>query len=63
MTKNIGKQDRNIRYGVGAVMIVVGLLTQTWWLALIGLVPVGTAYMGSCPAYSALNIDTRKGGE
>ena len=61
MVKNIGTQDRNIRYAAGAALVLYGLFTQTWLVALIGLIPIGTAYMRSCPAYSLMNIDTSKG--
>ncbi|WP_295539853.1 DUF2892 domain-containing protein [uncultured Thiohalocapsa sp.] len=63
MVKNIGLQDRNIRYGVGAVLILAGLFGQNWLLGILGLIAVGTAYFGTCLAYVPLNINTKKQGE
>ncbi len=60
LIKNVGTQDRNLRYAAGALLVAAGLFTQNYWLAIIGLVPIGTAYMGSCPAYSLFNISTNK---
>lgn len=60
MKTNIGTADRVVR-------IVVGLLLLTWvfvaegnirWLGLIGFVPILTAMVGWCPAYSIMGIDT-----
>lgn len=50
------------------VLIGLGVLSltfvgpQTWW-GLVGLVPLATGLIGSCPAYSLLGISTtaRKG--
>jgi hypothetical protein len=64
MVKNIGIQDRNIRYGAGALLLVAGLLLgMNWLLIILGAVAIGTAYFGTCLAYVPLKIDTRKEGE
>ena len=63
MTKNMGKQDRNIRLAAGGLLILAGILTNTWWLTVLGLVPLGTAAIGFCPGYVPFKIDTRKEGE
>ncbi|MBK1629714.1 hypothetical protein CKO31_02955 [Thiohalocapsa halophila] len=63
MVKNIGLQDRNIRYGAGALLILAGLFWQSWILGILGLIAVGTAYFGTCLAYIPLNISTKKQGE
>jgi hypothetical protein len=61
MVKNIGTQDRNIRYAAGALLILAGLfLGMNWLLIILGAVAVGTAYMGTCLAYMPFSIDTRK---
>ncbi|MBK5937824.1 YgaP family membrane protein [Halochromatium roseum] len=57
MTKNIGDTDRNIRFAAGVAIALWGLIDHNL-LGLIGLVLVGTAYMRSCPVYSAMNMDT-----
>jgi hypothetical protein len=63
--KNIGLQDRNLRYGAGALLILAALFNypELWWLALLGAVAIGTAYRGTCLAYLPFKISTRKAGE
>jgi hypothetical protein len=65
MVKNIGTQDRNLRYGAGALLILAALFNWPglWWLALIGLIAIGTAYSGTCLAYLPFKISTKKPGE
>ena len=55
---NVGPVDRALRAIVGLILIsltVVG--PQTRW-GLGGLVPLLTAFAGSCPAYTLLGIKT-----
>jgi hypothetical protein len=64
MVKNIGTQDRNIRYAAGALLILAGLLLgMNWLLIILGAVAVGTAYMGTCLAYVPFKISTIKDGD
>ncbi|MBK5965740.1 hypothetical protein CCR95_17050 [Thiocystis minor] len=60
MPKNIGDTDRNIRFIAGGAIILFGLFYTIWWLGLIGLVLIGTAYLRSCPAYMLIGMDTNK---
>ncbi|SFM39209.1 Protein of unknown function [Ectothiorhodospira mobilis] len=56
--KNMGTNDRLIRLVVGVVLIAlvfVGPQTPWGWL---GLIPLATALMSWCPAYTLLNIRT-----
>jgi hypothetical protein len=62
LIKNVGKQDRNIRFAVGGLAILLGIFTGFWLLDIIGLILVVTAYLGTCVAYIPLKIDTTKGG-
>jgi len=57
MTCNMGKGDRIIRGIVGIVALAAGLYFRSWW-GLIGLIPLGTALVGFCPAYVPLGINT-----
>lgn len=60
MDKNIGGIDRALRAIIGLVliaMVFVGPQTQWGW---IGLVPLVTAALGSCPLYTILGIRTCK---
>lgn len=62
MTTNMGTIDRALRLvaGLGLLAWALGLLPgiapSVWgW---IGLVPLGTALVGNCPAYSILGVNT-----
>lgn len=63
MTKNMGKQDKNLRLAAAGLLILAGILTDTWWLSVLGLVPLATAATGFCPAYVPFKINTTKGDE
>ncbi len=54
MTTNIGKADRIIRIVVGVVLLslLYFLEGNARWLGLIGLIPLATALVRWCPAYS-----------
>lgn len=71
MDKNIGSTDKLVRIIVGLVLFVVGALQiigfplialggWAWLIALIGLVLVVTAWLGFCPAYTLLHVNTCK---
>lgn len=58
MSKNEGNIDRVIRVVLGLVLLsLVFVGPQTWW-GLIGIVPLVTGLVGSCPVYSILGIST-----
>lgn len=60
MKVNMGSIDRVIRALVGLVLIslvFVGPQTAWGWL---GVIPLATAFIGNCPAYSILGIKTCK---
>ena len=58
MTTNIGTIDRVVRVIVGLILIsLVFVGPQTPW-GWIGIVPLATALIGWCPAYSLLGIRT-----
>ena len=59
-SKNMGGIDRGLRVIVGLALIgsaVTGVLGP--W-AYIGVVPVFTAFLGSCPLYNLVGIKTCK---
>ncbi len=63
MTTNMGLIDRIVRFVVGALLIAyaipVGFPTTGWnWVGWIGVIPILTALIGNCPAYSILGIST-----
>ncbi len=59
MKKNMGNLDRTLRIIAGAVIVVLGVVTQSWW-GLIGLIPLLTAFVGFCPIYAPFKISTQK---
>ncbi len=53
----MGQTDRIIRAVIGATIILIGLITHSWWGA-VGLVPLLTSVAGFCPLYTVLKIST-----
>jgi hypothetical protein len=63
MTVNMGLTDRIVRLVVGIVLIAyaipIGFSSTGWnWVGWIGVVPILTALLGTCPLYTALGIST-----
>ncbi|RBI74623.1 DUF2892 domain-containing protein [Roseovarius sp. TE539] len=61
MTTNVGKLDRIARVVLGLALIAAFFLNRDGaysWLYLIGIVPLVTGLMSSCPLYSILGIST-----
>lgn len=58
MKKNMGRADRSIRFVIGLAIIIAGIIYGSWWGAL-GVILVGTAFVGLCPAYLPFRISTR----
>jgi hypothetical protein len=58
---NVGTTDRVLRVLVGLALLLGFVLNSgaDWrWLYLIGVVPLATGLVGSCPVYSLLGIST-----
>jgi len=62
MEQNMGKTDRLIRAVIGVAVILIGLITHSWWGA-VGLVPLLTSLAGFCPLYTLLKFSTCPGNE
>ncbi len=60
MDRNIGNLDRLIRLVIGILLLgLYGALEPPLrYVTLLGLIPLGTAFLGSCPLYSRLGIST-----
>jgi hypothetical protein len=56
MLRNVSWPDRAVRFVIGGVILgLYGAVPAPWhYLTLIGLVPLGTALTGFCPAYAAI---------
>lgn len=59
MKCNVGKTDKIVRWIIGVVAIALGIIYKNWWGA-IGLVPLITASISSCPIYSIFGMSTCK---
>jgi hypothetical protein len=58
MTRNVGGIDKWLRIAVGLGLLALGLFGPLGWWGLVGLVPLATGVIGSCPAYSLLGLST-----
>lgn len=57
VAKNIGHVDKWVRVTGGIVIIAIGLYYQNW-LGLLGLLPIVVAFVGWCPVYTLLGLNT-----
>jgi len=61
MKKNVGNWDRILRVVVGAVLVIWFFMvpdsSYRYWL-LLGLIPLITGLVGTCPIYSMLGMNT-----
>jgi hypothetical protein len=65
MSVNVGTIDRVLRVVVGLALIAfaipLGFPNTGWnWIGWIGVVPIITAIVGYCPAYTALGCSTSR---
>jgi hypothetical protein len=63
MTRNVGTIDRVLRVVGGLLLLAFALGfifpgTGFNWIGWIGIVPMATAAMGNCPAYSIFGISS-----
>ena len=58
MKSNVGGLDRILRIVAGLALIALTLTGQIGLWGWVGLVPLGTALLGFCPAYTLLGINT-----
>jgi len=58
MTKNMGMLDRGLRVAVGGLLVALAATGTVGVWGWIGVVPLATAAIGWCPAYTLLGIRT-----
>jgi hypothetical protein len=61
LTKNVGGLDLVVRIVVGLALILGFFLNpeaSLRWLYLIGIVPLATGLLQTCPAYSLFGLNT-----
>jgi hypothetical protein len=63
MTRNIGGLDRALRIIVGLALIAAAFTGTLGVWAWIGVVPLATALIGWCPAYTLLGMNTCPAGK
>lgn len=64
MTMNVGMIDRVARIAIGLALIAFALGyiapgTGWNWVGWIGVMPILTAFVGTCPAYSLFGWSTK----
>lgn len=57
LAKNIGGFDKIARVIIGALLILGAILGYGVWM-LIGVVPLATGLLGSCPLYQLVGLNT-----
>lgn len=60
MSANVGSLDRIVRIVAGLALLSLFFFLEgnAKWFALIGIVPLGTALLGWCPAYTLIGVNT-----
>ena len=58
LNKNVGGLDKILRIVAGLVLLALGAFGPLGWWGLIGLVPLATGLLNTCPAYSLLGLNT-----
>lgn len=60
MKQNVGGIDKFIRIILGVVLLALVFVIEgnARWFGLIGVVPLFTAFVGWCPAYSLIGVNT-----
>jgi hypothetical protein len=57
LKKNVGTIDRSIRIILGLGLIGIYFAKGEMW-GLVGIIPLATGLMGTCPAYLPLGLNT-----
>ncbi|WP_368419441.1 DUF2892 domain-containing protein [Rhodovarius sp.] len=58
MPRNVGDIDKWLRIIAGLLILGLGAFGPVGWWGLLGIVPLATGVMGSCPAYSLMGMNT-----
>jgi len=58
MKKNVGHLDKTLRIIVGLVLIILTVTGTIGLWGWIGILPLVTGFIGNCPVYSLLGINT-----
>jgi hypothetical protein len=55
---NVGGLDKILRIVVGIALLAAGWFGPLGWWGLIGLVPLATGLLNTCPLYTILGLNT-----
>ena len=60
MSKNVGSIDRVLRIVIGVALLAFAFMSAGpyAWIGYIGVVPLLTAALGTCPLYSIVGLST-----
>ncbi len=58
MTVNVGNVDRTLRIVAGIALIALAATGTIGLWGYIGVLPLATGLLRTCPAYSLLGVDT-----
>lgn len=58
MCFNAGPLDRALRITAGIGLIVFGFSAENYLISALGLVPLLTGFIGFCPFYAPLKLNT-----
>jgi hypothetical protein len=60
MKQNVGAADRAVRIvlGLGLLSAIFFVEGSVRWFGLVGLIPLATGLVGSCPLYSLFGLST-----
>lgn len=61
--RNVGRKDKNIRIAVGVVLIIIALISKSFWIGLIGIIAAATGIMSFCGLYTLLGMNTATAAE
>ncbi|OUS20879.1 DUF2892 domain-containing protein [Litorivita pollutaquae] len=59
--RNVGSIDRILRIVIGAALILgffLGIGGAYNWVLLVGIIPLATGLMGTCPLYRLIGVNT-----
>ncbi|WP_407276056.1 DUF2892 domain-containing protein [Halothiobacillus sp. DCM-1] len=59
MKANVGSIDKILRIVVGLALILLAVFHVIGWWGYIGIVPLLTALVNFCPAYTLLGLNTK----
>ena len=62
MEKNVGKTDKLIRLGLGAILLIIGANWPCWLCVVLGVILIATGILQKCPVYKLMKKNTCKRG-